>query len=86
VLRNRGKDSLFLERLNLPVHNLSLYESEEGYLWTQSTILEAGVDNKASLELKKGAPKEAKNSKLISGPREKPEKKLLSRALKSLIS
>ena len=86
LLRNRGEDSLFLERLNLPVQNLALYESEEGYLWTQSITLEAGADNKAGLELKKGAPKEAKNSKLICGPREKAEKKILSRALKSLIS
>jgi hypothetical protein len=86
LLRNLGKDSLFLERLNLPVHNLSLYESEENYLWTQSIALEAGTDDKADLELKKGAPKEAKNPKLICGPREKAEKKILSRALKSLIS
>jgi len=86
LIRNQGKESLFLERLSLPVHNLSLYESEEGYLWTQSIILEAGSNNKAGLELKKSAPKEAKNSKLLSEPREKPEKKLLSRALKSLIS
>ncbi len=86
LLRNHGKESIFLERLNLPVHNLSLYESEEGYFWTQSTTLETGVDNKVSLELEKGAPKEAKNSKLICGPRKKAEKNILSRALKSLIS
>jgi hypothetical protein len=85
LLRNHGKEPLLLERLNLPVPNLSLYESEEGYLWTQSTILEAGVNNKAALELKKGAPKEAKNSKLVNGPRIKAEKNILSRALKNLI-
>jgi len=86
LLRNRGKESLFLERLNLPVHNLSLYESEEGYLWTQAITLETGTGNKAGPELKKAAPREAKNSKLICGPREKAEKKILSSALKSLIS
>jgi len=86
LLRNHGKEPLLLERLNLPVPYLSLYESGEGYLWTQSITLDAGADNKAGLELKKGPPKEAKGSKLISEPRNKADKSILSRALKSIIS
>ncbi|HUU29262.1 MAG TPA: hypothetical protein VM123_15760 [archaeon] len=84
-LQNQGSGSIFLERLNLPVPNLSIYEAEDGYLWTQAVTLKMGIGKKAELELKKKAPAAAKNPKLISGPRQKAEKSILSRALKNLI-
>ena len=86
VLRNRSKESVLLERLNLPVPNLSLFQAEDGYLWTQPVTLEMREDNKVRLELKGVAPAEAKKPKLISGPRKKVEKTILSRTLKYLIS
>ena len=86
LLRNRSNQSILLERLNLPVLNLSLYQAEDGYLWTQPVTLEMREDNKVGLELKEVAPAEVKNPKLISGPRQKAEKTILSRTLKYLIS
>ena len=85
-LKNYGSESILLERLNLPVPNLSLYESGDGHLWTQPVTLEMGTNQKVGLELKEVAPAEARKPKLISGPRQKAEKSLLSRAVKSLIS
>ncbi|MBN2289174.1 MAG: hypothetical protein JXQ83_07560 [Candidatus Glassbacteria bacterium] len=84
-LRNRGDDSILLERLNLPVPNLSLYEAGDSTLWTQAVALEMGADSKAGLELAGTAPREAANAKLICGPRQQVEKSILSRAVKSFI-
>ena len=86
LLRNRSNKSILLERLNLPVPNLSLYQAENGYLWTQPVTLEMMADNKVALELKEVAPAGAKNPKLISGPRQKAGKTILSRTLNYLIS
>ena len=85
-LKNGDSDSILLERLNLPIPNLSLYEAEDGCLWTQPIVLEMGVGQKAGLEMKEVAPVEAKKPKLICGPRQKVEQGFLSRAVKSLIN
>jgi hypothetical protein len=87
LLRNRSEEAVFLERLNLPVHNLALYEAVDGYLWTQSVTLEIMTRNQSShLRLNQVAPAQAEAARLVRGPREKPDQNILTRVLHYLIS
>ncbi|MBN1292078.1 MAG: hypothetical protein JXB48_09595 [Candidatus Latescibacteria bacterium] len=86
LLKNQTNQSILLKSLNLPVRTLSLYESEDGYLWTQPVTLEMKRDSdSADLEIKPRAPKEAKKPKIICEPREKIGGNILTQALYRLI-
>ena len=85
-LINRSKKSIFLERLKLPVPNLTLYQAAKGHLWTQTVSVELKAKNEiAALSLIPKSPAEAGKSKLLVKPRHKPEKSILVRALDYLI-
>jgi hypothetical protein len=59
LLRNMTGNPVLLKSLNLPVPNLSLYESADGYLWTQPEKLEmTGNYDYAEFSLKQRAPSE----------------------------
>ena len=86
LLRNQAEKPLLLKTLNLPVSHLSLYESEDGYLWTQPVVLELkNEDELSDLKLKERAPTEAKNPRLLCKPRESTKKNILTKTLSHLI-
>ncbi|HUT62575.1 MAG TPA: hypothetical protein VMZ04_01335, partial [Anaerolineae bacterium] len=86
LLRNQTEKSVLLKSLNLPVPKLSLYESEDGYLWTQPVVLEMKRDaESAELGLKLRPPKEAQKPKKICEPREQSSVNILTQALHRLI-
>lgn len=86
LLRNMTGNPVFLKSLNLPAPNLSLYESADGYLWTQPVKLEmTGHFDYAELSLKQRAPSEAVKAKLVCEPREKTVNNKLTQAMSRLI-
>ena len=87
LLRNKSRKSIRLERFNLPVTNLSLYQSAEGQLWTQQVTLDLGDDeHAASLSFKPVAPAAAGKAKIVCEPRLKPDQNILTRAMNYLLS
>lgn len=87
VVRNRGQDPLFLERINTPCPLLSLYQDVDGQLWTNTQVFERTEGQQlASLEIDKKAPSEAKGAQYVSGPRQIEHRSVLVRAFSSFIS
>jgi hypothetical protein len=85
LIRNMEEDTLFLERISLPVPLLSIYASVDGNLWTEPvTIKRAGQKDFASFEIKKAPPREAVRPKLISLPRRPSNQNILIRAFSAI--
>lgn len=82
AVRNDANDGLLLERLGVPMPNLTLFADRQHRLWTQSVL--AGRDPAGSLgpaELGTGPPAEAIEPRLLAGPREHGAPTVLHRAL-----
>lgn len=87
LIRNDAKDPLFLERLNLTAHYLSLYVTPEGYLWTQGMILEREADGeRVQARFEKTAPAAAAGAVPFCGPRVAPDENLFKRAMDAFFS
>ncbi len=82
VIRNVATNILPIERLNLPVPFLSLYEAENGSLWTQSVTLEREEDDGelALLKLGRTLPEFLGQGRLLAEPRQHAEKNLVFQA------
>jgi len=69
-IENVSKENLALERLSLPVPQLSLFASPTGSLWTEHVSVRNEEDGDLSeVSLGKGPPREAGSGKLIAPPR-----------------
>jgi hypothetical protein len=85
LLRNRARQALLLERLNLPVPNLALYWDGNGGLWTQSVVVERQPDGKlAQVRLEEGPPAEVPAAEEVSPARQAGNRSVL-RALGALL-
>jgi len=70
-IRNNSILKLHIERLKIPVNNLSLFASEKGHLWTEALTLEQENDtDKANVRLDK-KPALTMESTLVTQPRTK---------------
>ena len=86
-IHNKQAEPLLIERLNLPVPLLSLYQHSDRGLWTEAIkVTREEDDQKIELVLEKRAPQEVQNASLVAGPRIAKEKHLLIRSLGSLFS
>jgi len=84
-IRNRAKSELALDRLKLPMPNLSIFAAGDKRLWTEAVTLERREDGDiAELQLGKEPPREVHPARQVRGPRSKPEKGLLFRAFGGL--
>lgn len=85
VIRNQGDDPMLVERLNLPVLYLALFEARNGNLWTQSVVMkrerEKGL---ASVDIGRGPPPQEHNATLVAEPRRHLEKNVLNWAFNAL--
>ncbi|MBN1219450.1 MAG: hypothetical protein JXM69_11015 [Anaerolineae bacterium] len=85
IIRNQVSNALLVERLSLPVPYLSLFESLDGMLWTQNVVLvrsrEMGM---AAIDIDSGPPEQAGQAKLVSEPRQYPDKSMVIRAFGAL--
>jgi len=83
---NQAKTPLQLDRIRLPIPNLSLFSDTNGRLWTEAVTLVRGQDDDlASVRLEKSPPVEAGPCAKVVGPRFEPEKNLLIRAFAGLL-
>jgi len=86
TVRNKGEDSLLIERLSVPLPLLTLYASGNQQLWTQPLTMERGNDGKdGALKLEEMQLPESMQVKKLSDPRETPDKQGLLRALDRLL-
>lgn len=70
-IRNNAKSTLPLEKLKVPVQNLSLFASEEGHLWTEPLTLERNEDSEnAQIRLDR-QPADGVRSMPVAPPRTK---------------
>lgn len=84
-ITNKGTDMMAVERLHLPVPFLSLYQADDGTLWTQAVELSRGGAEVLELERLGGeAPPEAGDSVMLGEPRRRADRGLLSKAFGSL--
>ncbi|MCW8890552.1 MAG: hypothetical protein OQL20_07840 [Sedimenticola sp.] len=87
LLKNQAETALVLERLNLPVTYLGLYQDSQGELWTDGIeLIREEESDKASLKIKPGPPAGIAGAVRIAEPRKKTEGGLLVRAFGSLFS
>ncbi len=79
-IENDASDSLVLERLSLPVTHLSVFEAEDGHLWTEPVRLRReSSEETGAVEIGSGPPNEAKGATRLSGPREEHDDVFVSR-------
>lgn len=84
LLRNRATAPLELERIQVPVHHLSLFTDEDGRIWTQEiTLSRDKADDFASVQIKDRAHSKTK-LKRIAEPRERTGGNIVLRAFSSL--
>lgn len=84
-IRNRAATSLSLQKLRLPMPNMSLFADADGRLWTESVTMERMQEgDHAVLKLGRGAPEQAGTATQVGGPRIQPDKGLLFRAFGSV--
>lgn len=86
-IHNEHKNALQIERLNVPVPLLNLYNDQNRQFWSDAIrINRKGEDNIVDLVLEKQTPSEAQSAVKVSNPRVVTEKHILSRALSSLFA
>ncbi len=86
VIENRGKDSLLVERLNLPVPFLSVYGGPLGEAWSEEVRMVQTEDGDlAELDVREGPPIEAVETAKVSDAREAAREGHLIRAFGSLL-
>ena len=87
IIDNKAGTQLLVERLNLPVPYLSLFESSDGLLWTEAvTMIRSRDTGMAAFQINNKPPKEAPKAKLISEPRETSDQNMVIRAFGALFS
>ena len=85
TVENRAPTRLAIERVNLPVPFLSIYETQHA-LWSEEVhIVRTEEGELQELLVQAGAPPEASGAGLLSRPRQDPEKGHLFRAFGSLL-
>jgi hypothetical protein len=85
IIDNKADTQLLVERLNLPVPFLSLFEASNGFLWTEAVAMIRTRDTgMAAFQIGKRPPEEASAAKLVSEPREKPDQNMVIRAFGAL--
>ncbi len=86
-IHNKQKETLLIERLNVPVPLLSLYQHTDKGLWTEAVnVTREEDDERVELVLEKQAPPEVRRATLVAGPRIASARHTLIRSLGSLFS
>ena len=85
VINNQDSTKLLVEKLNLPVPYLALFEGGDGRLWTPTVTMvptrDAGM---ATIEVDTAPPKQVQETKVLSSPRQQSEKSMVIRAFGAL--
>lgn len=88
LVRNRGREPLPIERMNLPVRHLSLFQGPDFDLWTENVVFERPPGEEViQLRLRETIGKSAwEGAKRLAEPREPLHGGVMTRALGSLFS
>ncbi|MCB2182480.1 MAG: DUF432 domain-containing protein [Desulfobulbaceae bacterium] len=87
IILNESNEHLLVDRVNLPVPYLCLYETEERMLWTQAVKLTRKHDSEiVSLEIIDGPPVEIPTARLFSEPRLHTEEKTIISKISSFFA
>lgn len=79
-VRNQAGTNLAVEKIKLPLPNMSIFTTPEGRLWTETVTLTRQEDgDMAAIDLGKTPPSHIEGTKLLTGPREQPAKGLFTR-------
>lgn len=85
TLVNKSTDTLNLERISLPVPNLSIYQDEEGMLWTENlTVTNERDSSMVTLQIDK-IDKDHNDRNLLCGPRKRLDKNKWARTIGSIL-
>ncbi len=81
-ISNQGEEPLLLERLLLPIPQLSIFSAADGRFWTEELSILCNEDMRsAHLILGKGAPATVRTAQLLAPPRTPADRGVLIRAL-----
>jgi hypothetical protein len=84
-LRNEADDPLHVERVQLPTPHLSLYETEDGFLWTeQVTMQRSRAAEGAEVTVADGPPAQQKAAERIASPRQDARKSLVVNTFRAI--
>ena len=84
-IENKSSVPLLIERINVPVPYLSLFCAKDNLLWTETvTMVQTRETALAEFQIQKKLPPSAQSPKLISKPRQDPQKSMLIRAFSAL--
>lgn len=85
VINNQTGTKLLVEKLNLPVPYLALFECSDGRLWTPTVTMvptrDAGM---ATIEVDSAPPEQTVETRVLSAPRQLSEKSMVIRAFGAL--
>lgn len=85
VVQNAASDQLLVERAQIPMQHLALYETDNHVLWTQAVTLHREEDVEgARVRIKPGAPPDAANATCAAEPREPLKKNLVMSTFKAI--
>ncbi len=86
LVQNHAGTMLSMDRMQVPVPHLALYQSQNGRLWTDDVIFtRTGTDDFASLRTRaKGGRRMREKAVRIAEPRKKPGENIVVRAFSSL--
>ncbi len=82
---NEHREPLRLERLALPLPEMSVFRGDDGRLWTQAATIAYDPAVKAPAKIGSRPPREAGETVQVSGPREDTRANVLARALSAAL-
>src|SRR5690606_38235613 len=82
---NEHREPLRVERLALPLPQMSIFRAADGRLWTEAATVAYDPDVKAPAKIDSGPPRQPGSVTRVSGPREDPRANLPARALSAAI-
>ena len=84
-IQNKNTSPLVVERLNLPVPYLSLFQTDSEMLWTETVTIVQGKETLlAEFNIQDGPPASQNKAELIAAPRQAPQKGMIIRAFSAL--
>ena len=81
TVRNQASSSLLVERFSLPVPYLTLFETADSVLWTQSVVMERTRDaGLAAFHVEPDPSEQAGETRSLGEPRQQPTQSMIIRA------
>jgi len=84
-VRNHHAEALRVERLALPLPQMSVFRAEDGRLWTESASVIYDPSDRSPAKIGHAPPAEAGPTTRVSGPRQDPRANILARAFSAAI-